>query len=125
MADSPQAARWYIAELTEEVALEGDPRPNIIHRKTRVIFADTPEDAFEKALSLSAEHEPSYLNRNEQRAQIRYWGLSELNLLDDEPRAQAPRKRRSVHYRTSDQLTPVEVAMLMSMMTLSPEALPN
>lgn len=125
MADSPQAARWYIAELTEEVALEGDPRPNIIHRKTRVIFADTPEDAFEKALSLSAEHEPSYLNRNEQRAQIRYWGLSELNLLDDEPRAQSPRKRRSVHYRTSDQLTPVEVAMLMSMMTLSPEALPN
>lgn len=125
MANSPQAARWYIAELTEEVALEGNPLLNVIHRKTRVIFADTPEDAFEKALSLSTENEPSYLNLHQQRAQIRYWGLSELNLMDEAPRVEAPRPRRTIHYRKSDQLTPAEVAMLMSMISLRPEALPN
>lgn len=125
MADSPLPARWYIAELTEEVALEGNPRPNVIHRKTRVIFADSPEDAYEKALSLSAEYEPSYLNRNDRSAQIRYWGLSELSLLEEPPRAQVPRPRPTAHYRQSDRLTPAEVAMLMSMLALSPEALPN
>ncbi len=125
MADSPLPARWYIAELTEEVALEGNPRPNVIHRKTRVIFADSPEDAYEKALSLSAEHEPSYLNRNDRSAQIRYWGLSELNLVDDTPYTQVPRPTRRARYRQSDRLTSAEVAMLMSMLALSPEALPN
>lgn len=125
MANSPIPARWYIAELTEEVALEGDPWPNVVHRKTRVIFADSPDDAYEKALSLSAEHEPSYLNRNHQSAQIRYWGLSELSLVDEKPLAEKPRARRTVHYRQSDRLTPAEVAMLMSMLAISPEALPN
>src|ERR1700704_1762463 len=51
MADSPAAARWYIAELTEEVTLEGDPQ-NFVHKKTRIIFADSPQDAYEKALAM-------------------------------------------------------------------------
>jgi len=128
MADSP-LPRWYIAELTEEIALEGDPRnphPNVVHRATQVIFADSPEDAYEKALSLSVQHETSYLNYDQQKAQVRYWSLNEVNLLDEEkPLEQAPRPLRTAHYRQSDRLSPVEVAMLMSMLALSPEALPN
>jgi hypothetical protein len=128
MADSP-LARWYIAELTEEIALEGDPRnphPNIVHRTTQVIFADSAEDAFEKALSLSVAHEGSYLNYDQQKAQVRYWSLNELNLVDDDqPLEQTSRPRRTAYYRESDRLNPVEVAMLMSMLNLSPGALPN
>src|ERR1700751_1591078 len=57
MPNSPEAApRWYIAELTEEVTLEGDPT-NVVHKKTRVIFADSPQDAYEKALTMITEHE--------------------------------------------------------------------
>ena len=121
-------ARWYIAELIEEIALEGNPRnphPNVVHRKKQVIFADSAEDAYEKALSLSAEHEASYLNFDQQSAQIRYWSLDELNLVEEEKAsAEAPRTF-TAHYRHSDGLTPVEIAMLMSMLALSPEALPN
>ena len=48
MPNSPETAdRWYIAELTEEVTLEGDPQ-NLVHKKTRVIFADSPQDAYRK-----------------------------------------------------------------------------
>jgi hypothetical protein len=124
MANSPVAPRWYIAELTEELAVAGSPRPSVIHRKTRIIFADSAEDAYEKALTMSAQHEPVYLNRNNGAAQIRYWGLSELNLVEEkrsvEPSA-APEP--AVHYRKSDDLTPAQIAMLMSM--IKPGALPN
>lgn len=124
MASSPVAPRWYIAELTEELAVAGSPRPSVIHRKTRIIFADSAEDAYEKALTMSAEHEPIYLNRNTGAAQIRYWGLSELNLVDEKPAIESAAKPlATVHYRKSDDLTPAQIAMLMSL--IKPGALPN
>lgn len=122
MADLP-SARWYIAELTEEV-IEGNPL-NVVHRATRVIFADSPEDAYEKALSLSAQTEDGYLNQKRSAiAQTRYWGLSELNLVSDDQAqfADVPRKRPQPHYRKSDRLTPAQVAILMS---FRPSELPN
>lgn len=123
MADSPETARWYIAELVEELILDGNIR-NVIHRKTRVIFADCQEDAYEKALSLSQEHEPTYLNQTLKGAQTRYWGLNELNLLQDETEIPSQLKKVPVvpHHRKSDQLSLAQVAMLMSMQQ---QALPN
>jgi hypothetical protein len=120
MADLP-TARWYIAELTEEV-IEGTPR-NVVHRATRVIFADSPEDAYEKALTLSAATEDSYLNQPDAIARTRYWGLNEINLVgDDAVAAEPPKKHPRPHYRQSDRLTPAQVAMLMS---FTPSELPN
>ena len=123
MADSPETARWYIAELVEELILDGNIR-NVIHRKTRVIFADCQEDAYEKALSLSQEHEPTYLNQTLKGAQTRYWGLNELNLLQDESEIPSQLKKVPVvpHHRRSDQLSLAQVAMLMS---IQQQALPN
>ena len=122
MADSSETARWYIAELVEELILDANVR-NVIHRKTRVIFADSAEDAYEKALSLSSEHETTYLNQTHKSAQTRYWSLNELNLLQEEQaHAAQPKKRVAPHYRSSDQLTAKQVALLMSMQR---HALPN
>lgn len=83
MANSPEASRWYVAELTEEVTLEGDPL-NIVHKKTRVIFADTAEDAYEKALSMITEHELGYLNEHKRAVRTRFWGLRELDLSNED-----------------------------------------
>jgi len=122
MADSPETPRWYIAELVEELILDGNVK-NVIHRKTRVIFADSHEDAYEKALSLSQEHEPTYLNQTYNVPQIRYWSLNELNLVQEEKSDVLPAKPRAVaHHRKSDMLTPLQVAALMSMQA---QALPN
>lgn len=126
MADLP-TARWYIAELTEEL-IEGNPR-NIVHRKTRVIFADSAEDAYQKALSMSAEAEAedAYLSQEGDKSRTRYWSLKELDLLgegsaDSAATPVSPKRRPRPHYRQSDHLTPAQVAILMSYV---PNDLPN
>jgi hypothetical protein len=123
MADSSEIARWYIAELVEELILDGNIR-NVIHRKTQVIFADSHFDAYEKALSLSTAHEIGYLNQTHKLAQTRYWGFNELNLLQNDASEPAPRTKRAAvpHYRATDHLTPAQIALLMS---LQSQALPN
>lgn len=121
MADSPEMARWYIAELIEELILDGNVR-NVVHRKTRVIFADSAEDAYEKALSLSTEHEITYLNQMHKSAQTRFWGLSELNLVEEDKAAQEKKAAKPPHYRVSDRLTPEQIHLLMA---LQPAGLPN
>ena len=84
MPHSPETAdRWYIAELTEEVTLEGDPK-NLVHKKTRVIFADSPQDAYEKALSMITEHEISYINEHHKAIRTRFWGLRELDVTNED-----------------------------------------
>lgn len=125
MTDSSETSRWYIAELTEEVTLEGDPK-HLVHKKTRVIFADSAEDAYEKALSMITEHELNYLNEHHKAVRTRFWGLRELNLSnEDMDRAGIlPENRASVaRRRNATGLTPdQQFALLVS---LKPGALPN
>jgi Domain of unknown function (DUF4288) len=125
MTNSPETARWYIAELTEEVTLEGDPQ-NIVHRKTRVIFADSPQDAYEKALTMITEHEIGYLNEHRKTIRTRFWGLRELNLSNEDmdragilPEARIGTARR----RNATGLSPEQQFALL--LSLKPGALPN
>jgi Domain of unknown function (DUF4288) len=125
MTNSPETARWYIAELTEEVTLEGDPQ-NIVHRKTRVIFADSPQDAYEKALTMITEHEIGYLNEHRKTIRTRFWGLRELNLSNEDmdragilPETRIGTARR----RNSTGLSPEQQFALL--LSLKPGALPN
>jgi hypothetical protein len=117
--------RWYIAELTEEVTLEGDSQ-NLIHKKTRVIFADSPQDAYEKALSMITEHEISYINEYHKAIRTRFWGLRELKLSnEDMDRAgMLPEDRiGTARRRNSTGLSPEQQFALL--MSLKPGALPN
>lgn len=125
MTNSPEASRWYIAELTEEVTLEGDPL-HVVHKKTRVIFADSAEDAYEKALSMITEHELNYLNEHKRAVRTRFWGLRELNLSNEDmdragilPREKLGAARR----RNSTGLSPEQQFALL--MSLKPGTLPN
>jgi hypothetical protein len=125
MSKSPDTARWYIAELTEEVTLEGDAQ-NFVHKKTRVIFADSPEDAYEKALAMITEHEVGYLNEHHKAIRTRFWGLRELTLTNEDmdragmlPESRIGTARR----RNSTGLSPdQQFALLLS---AKPGALPN
>ncbi len=123
MTNSPEPSRWYVAELTEEVTLEGDPG-NVVHKKTRVIFADTAEDAYEKALSMISEHELGYLNEHNRAVRTRFWGLRELDLSnEDMDRAGILPKQKLARRRNSTGLTPdQQFALLLS---IKPGALPN
>jgi Domain of unknown function (DUF4288) len=125
MNDSPEISRWYIAELTEEVTLEGDPQ-HVVHKKTRVIFADSAEDAYEKALSMITEHELNYINEYNKTVRTRFWGLRELNLSnEDMDRAGILPKNHlgAARRKNATGLSPdQQFALLVS---LKPGALPN
>src|SRR4029077_4682499 len=126
MSNSPEINRWYIAELTEEVTLEGDPQ-NVVHRKTRVIFADTPQDAYEKALTMITEHEIGYLNEHHKAIRTRFWGLRELTLSnEDMDRAgMLPQSRMGTARRrnATTGLSPEQQFALL--LSVKPGALPN
>jgi hypothetical protein len=126
MTNSPElGVRWYVAELTEEVTLEGDPQ-NVVHKKTRVIFADSPQDAYEKALAMITEHEISYINQHHKAIRTRFWGLRELPLSNEDmdragmlPKSRAGAARR----HNSTGLSPEQQFALL--ISLTPGALPN
>ena len=120
-----KAPRWYIAELTEEVTLEGDPQ-NLVHKKTRVIFADSAQDAYEKALGMITEHEVGYINQHHKAIRTRFWGLRELNLSnEDMDRAgMLPEEHYGIaRRRNSTGLSPEQQFALL--LSIKPGALPN
>lgn len=83
MAYTPTNAKWYISELVEQIAVEGDPR-NVVHKNLVLIRADSPEEAYQKALQLGREREISYENPAGKQVRFRFRGLSELNAISDE-----------------------------------------
>jgi len=124
MKNSLEVSRWYVAELTEEVTLEEDPL-HVIHRKTRVIFADSAEDAYQKALSMIREQEVSRQSESNRGIRTRFWELREL-IFSNEDRERAgglPRERTGeARRRTSTGPSPERQFALMS---LKPGGLPN
>ena len=83
MAYIPDNAKWYLATLVEEIAVEGDSR-NVVHENLVLVRADSPEQAYENALDLGKNSEVSYGNPEGRLVRIRFRGLSELNVVHDE-----------------------------------------
>ena len=82
MAYIPTNAKWYISELVEQISVDGDPR-NVVHKNLVLIRADSPEEAYQKALLLGREREISYENPAGKQVRFRFRGLSELNVISD------------------------------------------
>lgn len=83
MAHIPKGAIWYVAELVEQITVEGDSR-NVLHKNMILIRADSPESAYQKALAIGKENELSYANPAGKLVEIAFRGLSELNVVHDE-----------------------------------------
>jgi Domain of unknown function (DUF4288) len=79
----PKDAKWYLAEIVEEITVEDDPR-NIVHRNLHLIRADSPEEAYRKAMELGAAGEASWENVDGKRVRFRFRGLCYLNVIHDE-----------------------------------------
>ncbi|HWS18140.1 MAG TPA: hypothetical protein VN223_08995, partial [Candidatus Elarobacter sp.] len=95
-------------------------------KKTRVIFADSPQDAYDKALAMISEHEVGYINQHHKAIRTRFWGLRELNLSnEDMDRAgMLPGNRiGTARRRNSTGLSPEQQFALL--LSLKPGALPN
>jgi len=83
MAHIPENAKWYLATMVEEITVEG-AGPNVVHKNYILIQGDSPEDAYEKANELGRRSDVSYDNPSGRLVQIKFRGLSELNVIHDE-----------------------------------------
>src|SRR5437867_8039774 len=79
----PKGAKWYLAEIVEEITVEGDPR-NVVHTNLVLVRADSPEEAHERSLALGKQGETSYENLAGKRVTITFRGLHDLNVIHDE-----------------------------------------
>lgn len=83
MAFIPEGAKWYLAELVQELRVAGHPR-NVIWRNLTLVRADSPEDAYQEALSLGRAGDTEYDNPQGNRVEVRFRGLSSLDVIHDE-----------------------------------------
>jgi hypothetical protein len=114
MAYIPQDARWYLANVVLEHAVEGDPR-NVVQVNLHLIEADSPERAYEKAIALGHASEQVYANPDGREVRVTFRGLRDLNVIHDqledgaelayEESTGVPEDRLSTWLRLKDQLS--------------------
>ena len=79
----PDDAKWWIAEIVEEITVEDDAR-NVVHINFNLIRADSPEEAYTKSLELGKQGQTEYDNSEGKHVQIRFRGLRNLSVMWDE-----------------------------------------
>jgi hypothetical protein len=83
MAFIPHDAKWYLAELVQEITVQDDPR-NIVWRNLTLVRADSPDEAYDKAISLGSDGNTEYENPDGKLVRTTFRGLSSLNVICDE-----------------------------------------
>jgi hypothetical protein len=78
----PKVTEWYIAELLMEIRVHG-ARCNILHRNLILINAHSPEEAYAKAIRNGQNGETDYKNLKDQSVEIRFKGISKLDVIYD------------------------------------------
>ncbi len=82
MAYIPSDAEWYLAEIVIEITIAGDSR-NVVHRNTVLLRADSPDQAYEKALARGKAEESDYENIEGNRVLFKFKGLRDLLVIYD------------------------------------------
>jgi hypothetical protein len=80
MAYVPIDARWYVAEIVEEIRVEGDAR-NVVHSNLVLVEAGSPEDAYRHAIELGHDCEVTYQNPEGLTVVSRFRGLKQLDVV--------------------------------------------
>lgn len=78
----PADATWYLAEIVEQIAVEGYPRFTV-HTNTVLIRADSPEDAYTRAVELGTSHQMAYENPDGKQVTFTFRGLRELVVIHE------------------------------------------
>lgn len=76
----PEGAKWYLADIVQQITVEDDPR-NVVHTNLVLVRADSPEEAYEKAIEVGTAGEQSYENMDGKRVTFRFRGLRDLNVI--------------------------------------------
>jgi hypothetical protein len=71
------SVEWYLAELVMKITVAEDPR-NVVHQNLILVRANSPDEAYEKALKFGKAAETSYDNPDGKAVQFSFEGLSDL-----------------------------------------------
>jgi hypothetical protein len=76
------AAEWYLAEIVQELTVADDPR-NMVWRNLTLVRANSPDEAYERALSLGRAGDTEYLNPGGKLVTTRFRGISFMDVIHD------------------------------------------
>jgi hypothetical protein len=79
----PANRNWYLAELVLQFEIEGSIN-SLVHINTKLIKADSPDEALERAKKLGTKAERDYENTDPKQVRVRFRGLRDLFLICDE-----------------------------------------
>ncbi len=82
MAYVPKDAKWFLADLIEEIRVAGSKR-NIVHINHVIIEADSPESAYKRAMTIGKRSTMSYANPRGKKVTKRFRGLGNLDVIYD------------------------------------------
>jgi hypothetical protein len=82
MAYVPHDAHWFLANLVEEIRVEGTKR-SVVHVNYVLIEASSPEDAYNRAIEMGKRANQSYLNPRGKKVTVRFRGLNNLDVIYD------------------------------------------
>jgi hypothetical protein len=80
----PKDAKWYLAEIVLKITVEDDPR-SVAHTNWVLVRADSPEEAYERSLSLGKQWEGNrYENAAGKMVRTDFCGLRDLSVIHEE-----------------------------------------
>ena len=82
MAHIPKNARWFVAELVMEIAVESDAR-NVLHKNLMLIGAPSADEAYDRATRLGLSSEVQYENPTGKTVRISFRGIRRLDVIHD------------------------------------------
>jgi hypothetical protein len=78
----PRNAKWYIADIIEEIHVDGDRR-NVVHINRLLVRADSPNEAYARSLRLGNDCNLTYKNQQDKNVLIKFRGLRDLSVIHD------------------------------------------
>ena len=83
MSNNPDNTKWYLADLIVEIKVENDPR-NVVHINTLLVCANSPEEAYNKAIDFGNEENNTYENSDGNQVEFKFRGLKNLSAIHDD-----------------------------------------
>src|SRR5580704_16335633 len=78
----PEDAKWYLADIVLEITVEDDPR-NVVHTNLHLVRAESPEEAYQKAIQIGIASGHTSVNPDGKRVIFRFRGLCDLKEVID------------------------------------------
>jgi len=82
MAHVPDNAEWFLADIVQEIRVNGSKR-NIVHINTVIVHASSPQAAYVRATEMGRRGNTSYMNERGKKVTIRFRGLRNLDVIYD------------------------------------------